>query len=167
MESEIFDVYVAWLYSDQSSSDTAGVRSTDPSKMKGLASIMSKAPAPYGPMDCMISLWLLGVLLDDVRFTNQVMDQILAYRVHHVHLISMAGMQNIVKEAKPDSGLRRWLVDHIAAVASPAKYDELEASLPADVRSAVLKRSLAMRGRSAQESTPTMLKKADYYQREQ
>ena len=160
----IFHIYVTWLYSDQGH-DCAGLRSRSGSRTDLASAALGKLEYAYHGTKGLVELWLLGALLEDPEFTDYIMDEILNDDSAKYRLIALATIQNVIENANEEGGLYRWLIEHIAALASISDYDALEPFLPSHITSRILRWSLASRG---QYSTriPSIYHKAHYHERD-
>lgn len=96
-------------------------------------------------IDQLCELWILGDYLLDNEFKNAVIKSILCLGVTTSQMILPDTVARIVDRTLTDSGLYRWLLDHLASVLTPNDLKKIEHILPQSVLLPLLKR--VIRGR--------------------
>ena len=140
-------VYIAWVYGERKKSVSAIC-----AEMRG------------GQDLDWIQLWLSGAVFGENEFINHVMDDIVDFKDTQRALIGAKSLRLGVKGSAPGTGLRRWIIDHIAALAAPEEMKCLTSWLPADVQARILERSTGILGFSQAKSVPSLRNKCWYHE---
>jgi hypothetical protein len=167
-DPNIFQLYLVWLY--------AGRDSNLVDHANDLARYLTKDSAPpkvtqqpTSDFTCfvralLVQAWILGDFITDVEFENKAMDGILSSASISRELMPGAELRSIFAHTRRNSGLQRWAVDHIAALATTQTIDKLKDQLFQDDMAEVMKRMVALRDRgSPQNGVPTDLERAKYH----
>ncbi|KAI7223947.1 hypothetical protein KC333_g151 [Hortaea werneckii] len=96
-------------------------------------------------IDQLCEVWILGDYLLDNEFKDTVIKSILCLRVTNLRIILPDTVERIVDGTLTDSGLYRWLLDHLASVLTPNDLEKIEHILPQSVLLPLLKRVISGR----------------------
>lgn len=135
-----FQIYLDWLYG-------SGDVDIDLVVTASLADFGVPAPGEgdLRVVDRLCELWILGDYLLDNAFKNAVIKTILCLGVTNSRMILPNTVQRIVDGTLTDSGLCRWLLDHLASVLTPNDLEKIEHILPQKVLLPLLKRMISGR----------------------
>ncbi|GAB1734629.1 hypothetical protein NU195Hw_g1932t1 [Hortaea werneckii] len=145
-----FQIYLDWLYG-------SGDVDIELVVTASLADFGVPAPGEgdLRVIDRLCELWILGDYLLDNDFKNAVIKTILCLGVANSRMILPDTVERIVDGTPTDSGLYRWLVDHLASVLTPNDLEKIEHILPQSVLLPLLKRCQKYREQSRENTAET------------
>ena len=110
------------------------------------------------------NLWTLGNALQDSKFKNHVMDEILKHELPKRRLLVPATIGDAIQEATSDSKLRSWMLDHMAPQVTTKYLDDIRSWLPADFAYELMSKIVAIRGKSKGEGVPGYEDRCKYHE---
>jgi len=152
-----FQLYLDWLYSQRLVNVTELVR-------KGLVeqdvSTQSGAQGLH-VVDGLCDLWILGNYLLDTSFKNTMISRVITNEVPRGGLILLSTVKKIIKGTPTDSGIQRWLLDHLGPLITAQQLEEAREWLPAQFVFHLLKKMTNFRDKVNNVKT-YLPQKADY-----
>lgn len=135
-----FQIYLDWLYA-------RGHVDIEILVIVSLADFEVSAPGrkDLWVVDRLCELWILGDYLLDNEFKNAVIQKILGLDLPKLRMILPDTVKQIIDGTLTESGLYRWLLDHLASVLTPNDLEKIEHILPQSVLLPLLKRVISGR----------------------
>lgn len=138
-----FEIYLDCLYSQQKVDVTQKL--TALLAEEGVSYSYQDDIQPLQIIDNLCDLWRLADYILDIDFQNTVLKNLLMHDLPQRRLILPATIRNVITNSPKESGLQRWMMDHLAQFVAVADLDKMHEWLPADVIFELLKKVVPCR----------------------
>ena len=101
---------------------------------------------PVQQADILCPLWLLGEYIRSDQYKIQVMEELLQDKTTRDRAVCAVTVDRVIRHTRPGSGLRNWLMDHLAAFLSEKQLDGVLQILPDEMIRPLLRKCVAIRG---------------------